>query len=135
MSDPADHPNSIGFDLTAALLGAWLLGGIYTDGWAHNHIHVETFFTPWHAVLYSGFLANLIFYAVTATRNRRNGKPLIPEGYRLAVIGIAIFAVSGVGDLIWHTIFGIEVSVSAGFSPPHLGIMVGTGLIVSGPFP
>src|ERR1044071_4271791 len=87
------------FDYIAAGLGLWLLGGIYTDGWAHNHIHVETFFTPWHAVLYSGFLANLIFYAVTATRNRRNGKPLIPEGYRLAVIGIAIFAVSGVGDL------------------------------------
>src|ERR1041385_5957069 len=94
------------FDLRMTLLAAWLLGGIYTDGWAHNHIHVETFFTPWHAILYSGFLANLIFYAVTAVRNRRAGKPWIPEGYRLAAIGVGIFAVSGVGDLIWHTIFG-----------------------------
>lgn len=39
------------------LLGTWLVLGIFIDGYAHNHDVVETFFTPWHAILYSGFLA------------------------------------------------------------------------------
>src|ERR1051326_5105140 len=120
-------------DLVFAALGTWLLGGIFTDGWAHNHIHVETFFTPWHALLYSGFLANAAFYVGTTIRtHRREGrawKEAAPVGYESALLGVLIFGVSGIGDLIWHTVFGIEVSVSAGFSPPHLGIMIGTGQI------
>src|SRR5205807_5002919 len=115
---------------------AWLLGGIFTDGWAHNHIHVETFFTPWHAILYTGYLANAVYFAATLIRRHRKGhswKEAIPPGFGYAIIGAAVFGVSGIGDLIWHTVFGIEVSVSAGFSPPHLGIMIGIGLIVSGP--
>src|SRR5690348_4618379 len=35
--------------------------------------------------------------------------------------------------MAWHLILGVEASVSAAFSPPHLGILTGTGLIVSGP--
>jgi hypothetical protein len=49
---------SVGFDLLAALLCGWLVAGSYVDGWAHrHHPDLETFFTPWHALLYSGFLA------------------------------------------------------------------------------
>ncbi len=34
---------------------AWLVGGVYLDGWAHHHGKVDdTFLTAWHAVLYSG---------------------------------------------------------------------------------
>src|SRR5437588_240720 len=47
-----------GFDRAATALGGWLIGGVYLDGWAHRHrANLETFFTPWHAVLYAGFLA------------------------------------------------------------------------------
>src|SRR2546421_102103 len=49
------------------------------------------------------------------------------------MLGVLLFGVSGICDMAWHLIFGIEASVSAAFSPPHLGIMIGTGLIVSGP--
>ena len=32
---------------------AWLVGGAYLDNWAHAHIAtLDTFFTPWHGVLY-----------------------------------------------------------------------------------
>jgi hypothetical protein len=137
VKESALHPKSDYFDLKLAALGTWLLGGIYMDGWAHNHIHVETFFTPWHAVLYSGFLANAAFWAQAVIRARRKGKSwgdAVPRGYGLALLGTVIFGISGICDLIWHSIFGIEVSVSAGFSPPHLGIMAGTGLIITGPF-
>jgi hypothetical protein len=31
---------------------------MFLDAWAHNNLaQLETFFTPWHAVLYSGFVA------------------------------------------------------------------------------
>ena len=40
------------------LLGTWLLVGVMVDGWAHNNLEaLETFFTPWHALFYSGFVA------------------------------------------------------------------------------
>jgi hypothetical protein len=36
----------------------WFVAGLYLDGWAHNHGKVDnTFFTPWHAVFYSGYVA------------------------------------------------------------------------------
>lgn len=129
---------ALSIDWTMTLLGSWLLSGVLMDGWAHNHFghEIDTFFTPWHAVLYSGYFAVAVFHAVTAWRFHRKGCAWLesmPAGYGLSLIGVFIFALSGIGDLIWHLAFGIEVSVSAGFSPPHLGIMVGIGLIVSGP--
>src|SRR6266536_4204640 len=43
-------------DLVTLVLTAWLIGGLFLDGWAHNtRPQLETFFTPWHAVFYSGF--------------------------------------------------------------------------------
>ena len=54
------------FDWLMAGLGAWLIGGLYLDGWAHIHVPaLETFFTPWHAVLYSGYIAGAVALAVT----------------------------------------------------------------------
>ena len=46
-------------NLITIALGWWLLGGIFLDGWAHNQLgdSLESFFTPWHAVFYSGFAA------------------------------------------------------------------------------
>jgi len=125
------------YDLKAAVLATWLLAGIFADGWAHNHIDVDSFFTPWHALLYTGYLANAIFYGWTALRARRRGRSWaasVPPGYGWAAFGVLLFFVSGLGDMTWHILLGIEVSVSAGFSPPHLGIMISTGLIVSAPF-
>ena len=55
--------------LTAATL--WLLVGLYLDGWAHNNIPelIETFFTPWHAVLYSGYAFMSLVLIGAAWRN------------------------------------------------------------------
>src|SRR5262245_38823285 len=80
MSDRAPHRGeAVGgprFDWLMTILGAWLLGGLYLDGWAHIHVPgLETFFTPWHAVLYSGYLAGAMALLVTCVRNRRRGPP------------------------------------------------------------
>jgi hypothetical protein len=57
----------------------------------------------------------------------------IPNGYELSVLGLAIFAISGIGDLTWHLLLGIERSTEALLSPTHLGLALGIGLALSGP--
>ncbi|HEX5502978.1 MAG TPA: LpqB family beta-propeller domain-containing protein [Thermomicrobiales bacterium] len=125
------------FDWIAVALSTWLVGGVYLDGWAHNHLpELETFFTPWHGVLYSGFLAVFAFLAYTLLTNRRRGHPwrlALPPGYDLSLAGALIFWAAGAGDLVWHQLFGIEVSVEALLSPTHLALALGAVLMVSGP--
>lgn len=120
------------------LCACWMLVGLYLDGWAHRHIpNLETFFTPWHGVLYSGFLATFTLIGVMAWRNHARGWPWpesVPAGYELSLAGLLLFAAGGVGDLIWHTVFGIEADLDALLSPTHLILAVGGTLIGAAPF-
>ncbi len=130
-------PSTNSYDRMAILLASWLLGGVYLDGWAHNHIaRLETFFTPWHGVLYSGYASIALLLIVTAVAGRRRGAPLrltMPAGYGLSLVGAGIFAVAGALDLTWHTLFGIERSIEALFSPTHLMLGLGAMLMITGP--
>jgi hypothetical protein len=129
-------PASWRVDASTMLLGTWLLVGLVVDGWAHNNLQaLETFFTPWHALFYSGFVATAAWVLATAARARqpsRSGLAAFPAGYGLAVVGVVVFAVGGAGDLTWHSIFGIEQDVEALFSPTHL-LIAGMALILSAP--
>jgi hypothetical protein len=121
-----------------AMVGAsaWILGGAYLDAWAHTHFpELETFFTPWHAVLYSGLLAATVVLGATALRGRpaRPWGEALPPGYGLSALGVVLFAVGGASDLLWHEVFGIEADVEALLSPTHLVLAVGTTLIGTGP--
>jgi hypothetical protein len=117
---------------------SWFLGGLYLDGWAHNHIpQLETFFTPWHGVFYSGFLAAAGLTLATLLRNHAKGAPwrrALPLGYLGSLLGVVVFAAGGIGDMVWHEFFGIEADVEALFSPTHLTLALGMTLIVSGPW-
>jgi hypothetical protein len=109
------------------------------DGWAHHHLAtaLERFFTPWHAAFSSGFLAVAGVTAGALLANRARGLPwarALPPGYGLSAVGAAVFAASGVGDLIWHRLFGLEVRMEALLSPTHIGLTLGVGLLVSGPW-
>ena len=125
------------FEWTVVVLCTWLMSGAYLDAWAHRHLaRLETFFTPWHAVLYTGMFAVLAFLAITALRNQAKGKSLgeaLPAGYGLSLVGCVLFGIGGVIDMFWHLRFGIEVSLAALVSPPHLLLMLALGLIVTGP--
>jgi len=120
------------------LFSAWMLIGLYLDGWAHRHIrNLETFFTPWHAVLYSGFFLNAGFLVIAFLRNIKKGfswNNALPPGYGLSLIGVLIFAGGGFGDLIWHAVFGFEADLDLLISPSHLVLALGGMLIGSGPF-
>ncbi|MCA1553740.1 MAG: hypothetical protein LC737_05125, partial [Chloroflexi bacterium] len=129
----------IRYDWVSVALSAWLVGGAYLDGWAHNHIgsRLESFFTPWHAVLYSGFLVCAIFLFGTHARNLARGyhwRRAMPVGYEWSLLGVIVFGLGGIGDLLWHSVFGIEVSVEALLSPTHHLLVVGIALIASGAF-
>lgn len=125
------------FEWIVVVLCTWLLAGAYLDSWAHRHLaRLETFFTPWHAVLYSGMFAILAFLAIIALRNRERGYGLgqvLPAGYSLSLVGCILFGFGGVIDMFWHLRFGIEVSLAALISPPHLLLMASLALIVTGP--
>ena len=129
-------PGGAGFDWLMAGLGAWLIGGLYLDGWAHIHVpNLESFFTPWHAVLYSGYLAG----AATRSARRSGGtvgrahhdRPPCPLAID-ALVGVFVFFFAGVADMLWHVVFGIEDGVEGLISPSHLALALGGGLIVTG---
>lgn len=125
------------FNLIVVALGIWLMIGGYSDAWAHNHLPLDNFFTPWHAAFYSGVLVSFFFMVGTFVRNRLSGYPAhlaMPEGYELSLIGVLIVAFGGVGDMIWHILFGIELNIDGAFSPTHIAVTIGLALIVSGPY-
>jgi hypothetical protein len=128
---------SLRFDWAVIGLSTWFIGGVFTDGWAHTHIpQLETFFTPWHAVLYSGYAVVAIFLVAASVVNHQRGHAWglsLPEGYTVSLIGAGIFAVGGMLDLTWHTIFGIEHKTEALLSPTHLTLALGAILMMSGP--
>lgn len=123
-------------DLLVGIVGLWLAAGFLLDSWAHLHIAIETFFTPYHAAFYSAMVAGLLILAFFARRNRAlgyTGINMLPAAYQTALWGVPIFFAGGVGDLIWHTFFGIEDRVEAVTSPTHLIIGLGVLLTVGAP--
>ena len=126
-------------DLVTVLLATWLIGGLGLDGLAHSNLErqTESFFTPWHAVFYSGFVATalwVLWVVQTRRADHRTWTQAVPLGYGLGVVGVAVFAVGGVGDLLWHQIFGIETNIAALLSPTHLLLFLGVALILLAPF-
>jgi hypothetical protein len=137
-SRAASIPSDARFDWLMLAGATWLIAGIAIDGWAHNTIHplIDTFFTPWHAILYSGYLATSAVLVVTVARNRSAElawHDALPRGYAGALVGVVVFGVAGLLDMVWHVVFGIEVDIGTLLSPTHLGLAVGGGLIISGP--
>lgn len=135
---PATVPRAtLRCDGAVALACSGLISGLYLDGWAHvHHPDLETFFTPWHGILYSGFLLvalTLVAPVLLARRHAVSWRTAIPVGYGLGLIGVALFAFGGLGDLSWHIVFGIEADTEALLSPPHLLLATGVGLMVSTP--
>jgi hypothetical protein len=116
-------------DLVTSVLALWLIAGLFVDGWAHRNLEaLETFFTPWHALFYSGFAATAAWMVFLVRKHSG-----VPVGYRMGIIGVGVFAVGALGDLFWHTVFGIEVSLDALLSPTHLVLLTGILLILTSP--
>ena len=126
------------YDRLMSITSFLFVAGLFVDGWAHAHGKVDkTFFTPWHAVLYSGYLINAALLVGTLFINHARGlawQKALPAGYELALVGVPFFAAGGVGDLIWHTLFGFETGIDQILSPTHLVLASSGVLIMTGAF-
>lgn len=131
---PADNPR---LDLWQAIVTCFMIFGLFIDGWAHNHDRVDdTFFTPWHAILYSAYAVAALSLIVAHFRNVSRGyhwRRALPAGYMPALVGAILFAVAGMGDMFWHELFGFEESLEALLSPAHLILALAGLLINTGP--
>ena len=122
-------------DLIAAGLGAIVVVAVHLDGRAHLLNLPDSFFTPWHGVLYGGVTA-LFAWLLIAGRihgRRAGGRFRMPDGYGLALAGAVLFLAGGAADLVWHSAFGIESGIDALLSPAHLWLFTAAALMLSGP--
>lgn len=110
-----------------AVIVTWIAIGLAIDTRRHRTDRsLDTFFTSAHGVLYAGWIAAAVFLLyVLRTRQERGARGLaaIPRGLESATVGATLFGFGGIGDLIWHTEFGIERDVKILFSPTHLFLM------------
>ena len=124
-------------DLIVALAALWPVTGLYLDGWAHTHVaELETFFTPWHAVLYSGFVVHAGTLVPSDWYRQGPRGPIrerVPGGYGLGLLGALLFAIAGVADMVWHILLGVEVDLEALLSPPHLLLLTAGTLMIATP--
>lgn len=119
-------------ELAFAVFSVWTISGLFLDGWAHRQGKPETFFTPWHGLLYSGFAAGMAWTVYDRARTARRGEATSSVD-RLVVAGGALFAMAGLADMVWHTIFGIEEDLGALLSPSHLLLMLAGLLLTTAP--
>jgi hypothetical protein len=117
------------------VLGIWLVGAVFSDGWAHLSVPgLESFFTPWHGALYAGLIAIAAWVGWLGWRGRGASSSLIaglPAGYRAAALGVVVFVVGGLADMVWHEMIGVEAGIDALVSPSHLVLLSGGVLILT----
>ena len=126
-TEPAPPSGRFSWLVVAAC--AWILVGLFVDGYFHVHDDsLESFFTPWHALLYSGAAAAVVVHLV---ENRRAGG--LRPGYGGSLVGGLVVSVAGGADMVWHEVFGVEADLEALLSPPHLLLIVAGTLVFAGP--
>lgn len=124
-------------DLIGVLFGLALVGGALADAWAHTNLSstLESFFTPWHALLYTGFAGSAAWTWWLAFRHRSRDSRwwanAWPTGYKIGAIGSILFLIAGAGDMFWHQIFGVETSLRITMSPSHMTLAAGGALLLT----
>ena len=94
-----------------------------------NHLlnKPETFFSPPHALLYSGvglaIFGTVIVHRASRSLSSFEGK--INLSAKLTFVGISMLIVAGPIDFAWHSSFGLDGLLS----PPHIVLL--SGMIVS----
>jgi len=90
-----------------------------------NHLlnKPETFFSPPHALLYSGVAISLIglFVSFFSWRRFHYKTKIFTSSLKFQTIGIALLVGAGPFDFIWHLNFGLDGLLS----PPHLTLITG----------
>ena len=90
-----------------------------------NHLlnKPETFFSPPHALMYTGVAISLIgvFVSFLGWKYLQNFKKLYFSSLKVNFVGIGLLLGAGPFDFIWHLNFGLDGLLS----PPHLTLILG----------
>jgi hypothetical protein len=115
--------------LTIATSGAFLqIGGTSWDVTSHIMKEPETFFTPSHAVLYTGIVLLTLAAGIggfVLIRNKEIRRKSFASGFKLLIIGSMVSLAAGPSDFLWHEAFGVDGLLS----PPHLALI--TGMLIN----
>ena len=115
--------------LVIGTLGAFLqIGGTSWDVTSHLMLEPETFFTPSHAVLYSGIGLLVLSAGIggfVLFRYKETAGKSYTVAFKLLIVGSAICLVAGPSDFLWHEEFGVDGLLS----PPHLALI--TGMLIN----
>jgi hypothetical protein len=115
--------------LTIATAGAFLqIGGTSWDVTSHLMKEPETFFTPSHAVLYTGISLLTLAAGIggfVLIRNKEIRRISFATGFKLLIIGSMVSLAAGPSDFLWHEAFGVDGLLS----PPHLALI--TGMLIN----
>ena len=113
------------FVLIMSLLGSVLeIWGGSWDITSHLLGAPESFFTPPHAVLYSGVGIGLIagiMAFIMLVKDKETRQAYFSFGLKLIIVGSIIQIVAGPGDYAWHELFGVDGLLS----PTHLTLITG----------
>ncbi len=132
--EPILSPSTSAFKFSMIVLVFASIGSlmqISAGNWdvtSHLLLTPESFFTPSHALLYTGIgilsLSSIIGGALML-KYRELKKSGLTLSFKLLIIGSILSIISGPSDFIWHETFGVD-----GFlSPTHL--MLITGMLIN----
>ncbi len=128
---------SLAFDWVYTILVFLLSAGIFLDGWSHSEYGPDqSVFSEYHLLFYTSLAVIGVWLFGAAFLNRRDGftgLKALPAGYAISALGVFIFGITGMFDLVGHKLYGFEVDFEALFSPSHTGLFVGWALIAMGP--
>ncbi len=136
-SSPVEWVTSWWERAVLSVLGAWVAFGLAVDTRSHREsATIDSFFTQAHAIAYAGGTACAVFLLFLARRRQQagaRGRRMFGSGLESAYLGLGVYVAGGVGDLAWHTNFGIEQELKILFSPTHLLLLSAMVMLGFGP--
>jgi hypothetical protein len=128
--------STLALDWMYTILSLLMTVGLWMDIWSHNEFGPDqSVLNEYHMLFYGagaamgGLLAFVHFKSLGA---RLPWVHSLPRGYGYVAMGLLIFGVAGVFDLIGHALFGFETSTEALLSPSHIGLFIGWFIISTG---
>lgn len=103
------------YAVVASLLGT--LGAAADVSWHFSRLFDE--FSPPHDVATAGFVFNILLLYWALWRNRERVKGAERIGLIINATGLAIFLIAAPLDLMWHLIFGVDLTT---WTPTHLAL-------------
>ncbi|HEX7258176.1 MAG TPA: hypothetical protein VF242_08955 [Nitrososphaeraceae archaeon] len=105
------------------------ISGTSWDVTSHLMFKPETFFTPSHALLYSGIglitIATVLITFLYIKNKHSITNTSAKSSFQLLLIGSVVSIISGPADYLWHQTFGIDGLLS----PTHISLM--TGMLIT----